>query len=56
MQKLRDTINNLYLNISQKPRSLVPSDAAAFRDRRLLELASKIEKLKQVRQQRHLQQ
>jgi hypothetical protein len=27
MQKLQDTIDNLYLDISQKPRSLVPSDA-----------------------------
>jgi hypothetical protein len=39
----------------QKPRPL-QSDAAALRDRRLLELSSKIEKLKQARLQTHLQQ
>jgi hypothetical protein len=39
----------------QKPRPL-QSDTAALRDRRLLELSSKIEKLKQARLQTHLQQ
>ena len=49
MQKLQDTIDTLFADIKENPRPVAPSDAAVLRDRRLLEMASRIEKLKQAR-------
>jgi hypothetical protein len=51
MQKLQDTIDTLLADINTKPWPIAPSDTAILRDRRLLEVASKIQKLKQARLQ-----
>jgi hypothetical protein len=51
MQKLQDTIDTLLADIDPKSRPIAPSDTAILRDRRLVEVASKIQKLKQARQQ-----
>ena len=51
MQKLQDAIDTLFADIDPKPRPIAPSDTAILRDRRLVEIASKIQKLKQARLQ-----
>jgi hypothetical protein len=51
---MQNAISILYSDI-QKPRTL-QSNTGALLDRRLLELATKIEKLKQARLQTQLQQ
>ena len=49
MQKLQEMIDTMFGDINQKPRPLSPSDTAILRDRSLVEVAGKIEKLKQAR-------
>ena len=49
MQKLQTAIDTLFADIDQKRRPLAPSETAELRDRRLVEVASKIEKLKRAR-------
>jgi hypothetical protein len=51
MQKLQDTIDTLFADINPKPRPIAVSDTANLRDRRLVEVASKIQKLKEARLQ-----
>jgi hypothetical protein len=51
MQKLQDTIDTPFADINPKPRPIAPSDTAVLRDRRLAEVASKIQKLKEARLQ-----
>ena len=51
MQNLQDTIDALLADIKPSSRPVAPSDVAIQRDRRLLEIASKIQKLKEVRLQ-----
>lgn len=49
MQKLQDVIDTVFGDIAQKPGSPLPSDVAIERDRRFVEAACKIERLKQAR-------
>ena len=49
MQKLQDVIDTVFGDIAQKPGSHLPSDVAIERDRRFVEAACKIERLKQAR-------
>ena len=49
MQKLQDTIDTLIADINSKPRPIGLTDTAILRDRRLPEVASRIQKLKAAR-------
>jgi hypothetical protein len=49
MHKLQDTIDTVFGNVAQKPGPHEPSEVAIQRDRRFVELANRIEKLKQAR-------
>jgi hypothetical protein len=51
MQRLQDTIDTLFADIDPKPRPIPPSDTAVLRDCRLVEVARKIQKLKEARLQ-----
>jgi hypothetical protein len=51
MQSLQDTIDTLLADIEPKLRPVAPSDVAIQRDRRLLDIASKNQNLKEARLQ-----
>ena len=51
MQNLQDTIDALLADIKPSSRPVAPSDTAVLRDRRLVEVVSKIQKLKKARLQ-----
>ena len=56
MQKLQDMIDIVLGDNKHKPHPQAPSDVAIERDRRLVEVASKIQKLKQARLQAQARQ
>jgi hypothetical protein len=49
MHKLQDMIDTVFGDVSQKPGSHSPNDAAIERDRRFAEAAGKMDKLRQAR-------
>jgi hypothetical protein len=51
MQKLQATTEAVFADINLKPRPGAPSNTAVLRDRRLAEVANKIQKLKEARLQ-----
>jgi hypothetical protein len=51
MQKLQATTEAPVADINLTPRLGAPSDTAVLRDRRLAEVANKIQKLKEARRQ-----
>jgi hypothetical protein len=51
MHKLKDMIDTVFSDVSQKPGVQTPSEVAIQRDQKLREAASKIERLKQARLQ-----
>ena len=56
MQKLQDTIDTLFADINPKPRPIALTNTAILRDRRLAEIASRIQKLKAARLKTRSQQ
>jgi hypothetical protein len=56
MQNLPATTEALLADINLKPHPGAPSDTAVLRDRRLAEIANKIQKLKEAREQARSQQ
>ncbi len=49
MHKLQDMIDTVFGDVTQKPGPHLPSEAAMERDRKFVEAAGKIEKLKKAR-------
>ena len=56
MHKLQDMIDTVFGDITQTPEPHEPSEVAIQRDRKFVETASKIEKLKRARLQAQTQQ
>lgn len=56
MQRLQDTVDTLFADIDPKSRPLPLSGTVVLRDRRLVEIGRKIQKLKEARLQARSQQ